>query len=139
MSETSISPEPPQGFALPREDRVMPAVVYALYLMGLMNGVTFIIGVIVAASQRATAGPIMTSHYTFQIRTVWMALILSALGFGLVIVGLPFSLILIGLPILGLGMAILGSIWVWVLVRCVVGAVYLAQDVAYPRPKTWLL
>lgn len=51
------------------EDKVLPAVVYGLYLLALTNGLTAVIAVIVAYVNRDTAGPINESHYTFAIRT----------------------------------------------------------------------
>ena len=39
------------------EDRTLPTVVYALYLLGLINGLTVIIGVIIAYANRDRASP----------------------------------------------------------------------------------
>ena len=43
------------------------------------------------------------------------------------------------IPFAILGGVILGLLSVWFLVRCILGAYYLAQGVAYPRPNTWLI
>ena len=87
------------------EDRILPAVVYGLFL----------------------------------IRTFWTAVVWSIIG-GLVIgVGGLLMVILIGFPIFHLGVAILGLATIWFFVRTLVGAIYLVQDQAYPRPRTWLL
>ena len=116
------------------EDRAMPAVVYALYILGLFHGVTLFIGLIMAYVLRGGAGPVMASHYTWQIRTFWIALIWGVIGCGIVLVGAVLSIILIGIPIVWAGAMVCLGAWVYAMVRCVIGAVRLAdgQPVANP-------
>jgi uncharacterized membrane protein len=124
------------------EDRTMPAVVYALYLLAFATGITAIVGVIIAYAQRDRAGPVMHSHYTFLIRTFWLGIVLaivSAVVGGIVFaIGALLTVILVGFPI----MALAGLIWaiaaVWFGVRCIVGLVYLSRGEAYPRPYALL-
>jgi uncharacterized membrane protein len=120
------------------EDRTMPAVCYALYLLAFATGITAVIGLIIAYIQQSTAGPVMRTHYTFLIRTFWIGLVLAIVG-GVVggvlfAIGAVLSVILIGFPI----MALAGLVWavaaVWFGVRCIVGLVYLSRGEAYPRP-----
>jgi uncharacterized membrane protein len=121
------------------EDRTMPAVVYGLYLLGLVNGFTILVGLIIAHINRDKAGPRMRAHYTFLIRTFWIGLgIFLALG---VLIGISaiLSLLLIGIPFLLLFLFLWGAVGVWFAVRCIVGLVYLSQGEAYPRPNTWLI
>lgn len=120
------------------EDRTMPAVNYALYLVGLTHGLTILIGLIIAYVQRGTAGPVMRSHYTFQIRTFWLSIGWFLVGAAIAFWGGVFSIILVGLPFLWLGLSICGLVWVWFLVRSILGAVYLARNEAYPRPYAWI-
>src|SRR3712207_4080042 len=90
------------------EDRTMPAVVYALYLLAPTNGITAIIGLIIAYTQQGGAGSRMRTHYTFLTRTFWLFLawcIAGGLIFG---VGIPLSVVLIGIPIMFLGGLIIG-------------------------------
>jgi uncharacterized membrane protein len=42
------------------EDRTMPIICYALYLLGFATGITAVIGVIIAYASRGTAGPVMS-------------------------------------------------------------------------------
>ena len=120
------------------EDKTMPAVCYALYLLAFVTGITAIIGLVIAYMQRSTASPAMQSHYTFLIRTFWIGIVLMIVGGvigGIVFaVGAILSIILIGFPI----MALAGLIWaasaVWFAIRCIVGLVYLSRGEAYPRP-----
>jgi len=123
------------------EDRTLPVVCYALYLFGLTNGLTILIGMILAYVNRQNAGPAMRSHYDFLIRTVWAALGWLIVGGILVGVGILFSITIIGL-VVGVPMLILSWIIfslgvVWFLVRMVVGLVYLTRGEAHPRPSTW--
>jgi uncharacterized membrane protein len=123
----------------PAEDRTLPAVNYGLYLLGLTHGLTILIALAIAYANRGRADPRMRTHYTFQIRTFWLSIGWFALGLALIFWGGIFSLILIGIPFFALGWAICGTIWIWFLVRSVIGAIYLARDEAYPRPYAWLL
>jgi uncharacterized membrane protein len=75
-------------------------VVYALYLLGFTNGLTFLVGLIVAYLNRETAGPINASHYTFAIRTFWLSIWWFLIGLALFLVGLALAVLLIGIPML---------------------------------------
>lgn len=121
------------------EDRTMPAVVYGLYLLGLANIVTIFIGLIIAYANRGGAGPAMSSHYTFLIRTFWLSIWWFVIGGVLVLLGIPLSLVLVGIPVVLLGAFIMGAVWLWFAIRCVVGVIYLARGEAYPRPMNWLI
>lgn len=125
--------------ARPEEDKALPAVVYGLYLLGFTNGITFIIGLIVAYVGRDSAGPVNESHFTFAIRSFWLSIAGFLLGLALLLVGIPLSLLLIGIPIMIVGGLILGAISVWFVVRCIAGIYYLSRGEAYPRPQSWLI
>ena len=121
------------------EDRVLPAVVYGLYLLGLVNGLTILVGLVVAYINLDKAGPRMRTHYDFQIRTFWIGLAIF-LSLGLLIgISAVLSLLLIGIPFLMLFLFLWGAVGVWFALRCIVGLVYVSQDQAYPRPNTWLI
>jgi uncharacterized membrane protein len=121
------------------EDKVLPIVVYALYLLGFTNGLTFLVGLIVAYVNREGAGPINASHYTFAIRSFWMSIGWFIIGLALILVGLALLVLLIGIPMMIVGGAILAAISLWFVVRTILGLVYLLKGEAYPRPRTWLL
>ena len=122
------------------EDRALPAIVYALYIVSVPSAfLTAIIGLIIAYVCRDRAGPINRSHYDFQIATFWKSIwwvIIAVVMFG---VGVLLSIILIGVPIMMLALAIGGLIGVWLIVRCVLGLVHLFKDEPYPRPHAWLV
>jgi len=121
------------------EDRAMPAVVYALYILGLFHGLTLIIGLIMAYVLRGSSGPANASHYTYQIRTFWTSLVGFIIGCALVGVGIPLSFILIGIPIVWVGGAICFLSWLWAMIRCIVGVVRLAEARPIAQPYGWYL
>lgn len=131
------APDPASGRV--EEDKVLPIVVYALYLLSFTNGLTFLVGLIIAYVNRETAGPINASHYTFAIRTFWLSIWWFVIGLALFLVGLALAVLLIGIPLLIAGGTILGAISVFFVVRTIMGLVYLLQGQAYPRPQTWLI
>jgi uncharacterized membrane protein len=94
---TDIDPAAPPAL---QDDKVLPIVVYALYLLGFTNGLTFLVGLIVAYLNRETAGPINASHYTFAIRTFWLSIWWFLIGLALFLVGLALAVLLIGIPML---------------------------------------
>jgi uncharacterized membrane protein len=132
---TDIDPAAPPAL---QEDKTLPLVVYALYLVGCANGLTILIGLIVAYLNRETAGPINASHYTFAIRTFWLSIWWFLIGLALFLVGLALAVLLIGFPMIMAGGAIMGAVGVFFVVRCIMGLVYLLQGQAYPRPMSWL-
>lgn len=121
------------------EDRTMPAVVYALFLIGIANGLTVLIGLVIALASRGGAGARMRTHYTFLVRTCWLWLAWMIIGIALTAWGAVFSFVLVGLPFLWLGVAICSLTHVWFAVRVILGVIFLARDEPYPRPYSWLL
>lgn len=132
-------PAPPTPALGEGDDRVLPTVVYALFLLGLINGLTILIGLVIAYIYRDKAGSKMRSHYVFQARSCWMGLSIGLGASVLILVGIPLSLVLVGIPIVGLGVTVLSLVGVWFAVRCVLGLYYLYENQAYPRPDSWLI
>ena len=140
MTDPALPAPPPQNVTLGEgEDRVLPAVDYGLFLLGLVNGLTILIGLVIAYIHRDKAGPRMRTHYVFQARSCWMGLGIALGASALILVGIPLSLVLVGIPIVGLGVAILSLVGVWFAVRCVLGLYFLYENEAYPRPDSWLI
>lgn len=124
--------------AAARNDRMLPALCYILYLVGLTHGVTILIALVIAYANRGKVGPEMASHYTWIIRTFWLSIGWFLIGGILCLVGIPFVIVGIGLLMIWLGLAIIGLLWLWSAIRCLLGLVYLARNEAYPRPQAWL-
>ncbi len=138
MSETSQPVPTPTPSATAHEERVLPAVAYVLYLIGLTHGVTIIFALLIAYFNRAEASPKMQSHYTFIIRTFWLSIGWFLIGCALVVFGLPLLIVLIGAPMMAVGGAIIGSVVIWSAIRLALGGYYLLKDEPYPRPQSWL-
>ena len=99
-------------------------VVYVLYLVGLVIGITPIVGVIMAYVNRSDAPDWVLTHYRFQIRTFWIGLLYG-------VISLVTCLIIIGFIFLGL-------LLIWWIVRCVKGMQAISRGVPYERPGTWM-
>jgi len=98
-------------------------IVYILYLVGLLFGITGIVGVVMAYINKADAPDWLKSHYQFQIRTFWI-------GGLFLFIGSLLSLVLIGWFIL--------LFWVvWLIIRCVKGMKSLETKEAHPNPTGW--
>ena len=121
------------------EDKVLPIVVYVLYLLGFTNGLTFLVGLIVAYLNRDMAGPINASHYTFAIRTFWLSIWWFLIGAALIGFGVVLLVLLIGIPMIVAGGAIIAAISIWFVVRTIMGLAYVIKGEAYPRPRSWLI
>ena len=121
------------------DDKTMPAVAYALYLLAPVTGFSAIIGLIVAYAGQGSASAKMRSHFTFLIRTFWITVVAFILGCMVLVVGIPLSVVLIGIPMMIAGGMVMGVASVYLFVRALVGVIYLARDEAYPRPYALLL
>ena len=107
------------------DPKIWAIAVWGLYLAGIVNGVTALIGLIIAYVKRGElAGTPYESHMTYAIRTFWILL----LG---VIVGMVLALVLIGYVLL-LVLA------VWSLYRMVRGLVLALDGRPIPNPQSWL-
>ncbi|WP_310541706.1 hypothetical protein [Phenylobacterium sp.] len=127
------------GTVAATEDKTLPMVAYVLYLLTFATFFTVFIGLLIAYSNRATAGPRMESHYTFMIRTFWLSIWWFIIGGLLVLFGGVFSVILVGIPFLMLGIFICSVVGIWFGVRCIMGLLHLSRGEAYPRPMNWLI
>jgi uncharacterized membrane protein len=121
------------------EDRGAATLVYALYLLGLLTGLTILVGLIISYLNRHDAGAGLRTHYIFQARTVWIAAFWLIIGGGVILAsvsmrpgGLNASLILAG-------WLVCGCVWLWFAVRNVLGLLYLSRREPYPRPRSWLV
>ena len=105
-------------------DKTWPMVVYVLYLVSLLVGITSIVGVIMAYVNRDAAPAWLQGHYRFQIRTFWIGLLYAVIGTATA-------------PI-GIGVLILFFALVWFIIRCVKGMVVLNGGREHPDPASWL-
>ena len=73
---------------------------------------------------KADAPEWVQSHYRFQIRTFWIALMLGAIG----AVTAAFVV----------GILILAFLFIWWIARCVTGMRYFSEGRAHPNPASWM-
>ncbi len=105
-------------------DQGLVLVVYILYLVGFLNGLTAVIGAIIAYLQRDQGNPVVQSHFQFQFRTFLIGLLYIFLGAATLHVGLGFLILLWWL--------------VWTLMRCVKGLLALNAGAPIADPNSWL-
>ncbi|MGE0045690.1 MAG: DUF4870 family protein [Hyphomonadaceae bacterium] len=99
-------------------------LIYILYLLSLVVGITSIVGVIMAYVSKDAAPEWLKTHYIFQIRTFWVGLLFAFIGGMLTLVLIGFLILLFVL--------------VWWIVRCVQGLNYLGKDQAIPNYRSWM-
>jgi uncharacterized membrane protein len=98
-------------------------VIYILYLASFVLGITALVGLVLAYINRGKAGGWIESHYTYLIRTFWIALLY---GF----VSVILMLVLVGV-LLAFATA------VWVIVRCVIGLQTIGRGEPIKNPTSW--
>lgn len=105
-------------------DYGLALIVYVLYLVGFLTGVSAVIGLIIAWIEVEHAEPVARSHFRFQIRTFWIGLLYLVAG------AITFY-IAIGVVIL---------LWwiVWTAIRCVKGLLALNAGEPIADPESWL-
>ncbi|MBA4211056.1 MAG: hypothetical protein C0454_16145 [Parvibaculum sp.] len=99
-------------------------LVYILYFISVVVGITAVAGVIVAYLKRNGAPAIAASHYTFQIRTFW--------------IGLLFAVISAVTAVIGIGVLLAIATLVWYLVRAIKGFMLSLDGKPIADPETWL-
>lgn len=99
-------------------------LIYILYLVGVVVGITSLVGVIMAYINKNDAPEWMQSHYQYQIRTFWIGLLYVFISALLMVVVIGFLLLL--------------GYYVWLIVRCVKGLKALEQNQPIANPKIWL-
>jgi len=108
------------------DDTTMVLIGYVLYLaacLGIWLGP--IIAVVLAYVQQDKAPDWVKTHFQFQIRTFWIALL-----------GSIVSGVLIFAFYLGALLYLL--LMIWLIIRCVKGIVWLQADEAVPNPESWM-
>lgn len=117
---TEPNTNPASGF-----DFNHPTIIALLYLSSFVVGITGIVGVVLAYVWRGeAAGGWEASHYTFHIRTFWIAFIAG-------IISTILMILLIGF----LGFVLIG---IWVIVRSILALLQAQKKLPIPNPESWL-
>jgi uncharacterized membrane protein len=91
-----------------QKTRNVALVVYVLYALSFLYGITAIAGVVIAYVKRDDVrGTWLESHFAWQIRTFWWGLVWTVVGVVLALVGVGFLILL--------------AVWIWAIYRVVKG------------------
>lgn len=106
--------------------RTWAIIVWGLYLASFVTVfLTMVVGVIIAyVKRRDLTGTPFESHMTSAIRTFWISLIGSIIGYVLTLVLIGFAVIFV--------------LVVWLLFRSVRGLIRAVDGKAIDRPRGWL-
>lgn len=112
----------------PEEGRAAAGVVWLLYLLtGPSCGFTAVIGVIVAYSVRGSSSGWVLTHLNDQIRLFWSVMVwMILLGIFWLVSG-AFTLILIGLPFFIAASIAIAVLFIWAMVKSVLGLIGVVQ------------
>ena len=110
----------------PASDSLVTAkIIYFLYLISLVLGITAIVGVIMAyVNQDSKAGDVANNHFQYQIRTFWIGLLYGLISLVLMLVVVGFILLLL--------------LYVWMIIRCVKGLKAVERGEPIDNVTTWL-
>jgi uncharacterized membrane protein len=105
-------------------DYGLALAVYVLYLVGFFNGLTAVIGAVIAYLQTERADEVLQTHFRFQTRTF--------------LIGLLYVFIAAATFHVGIGALVLLWWVVWTLIRCVKGLLALNAGEPIGEPDSWL-
>lgn len=124
MSEQYNRPAPQKaGWFDPGPANVQ--AIYILYLVGFVVGITAIIGLVMAYMNRGKAEAWVETHYTWAIRTFWIALLSAFISAILMIVAI--------------GVVLMFAVAIWVIVRVVIGLQAVSRGEPIKNPESWML
>jgi uncharacterized membrane protein len=118
-----LSPGPSDNSAT-QQDGGNARIIYILYLVSLVVGITSLVGLVMAYVYRSDATDYIQAHYRWQIRTFWIGLLYTLLGLLLTGIGIGFLIFLFAV--------------IWFIVRCVKGLQYLERREPPANPGSWL-
>lgn len=123
MSEANRPPRQTDRWLDPGKTNLQ--VIYVLYLAGFVIGISALVGIVLAHLNRGKSEPWLETHYTWAIRTFWIAV-----GAGFI------SLIL---TIVAIGFLLMLAVAIWVIVRCVIGLQLVSRNEPIRDPQSWLI
>ncbi|THV23300.1 DUF4870 family protein [Peteryoungia ipomoeae] len=119
----SQSPMKPSDDGWFNPGRLNAQLVYCLYLISFVVGITGIVGLIMAYVNRGKGPAWVDSHYTYAIRTFW--------------IGLLYALIASILMLVAIGVILIFAVAIWVVVRCVIGLQKASAGQPVDKPDSW--
>ncbi len=121
-----LEPKPPSNLAtFENKDAVLAN--YCLNLLAPFNGITGLASIVIAYLKRDDVkGTIYESHIKYQINTFWIGLVGSIIAFPLIF-------------LFGLGILLYIGIFIWWMIRGVIGLKNLLDGKPIPNPETYLI
>ncbi|WP_173934984.1 DUF4870 domain-containing protein [Chelativorans sp. Marseille-P2723] len=124
MSETDAQPPAPKtGWLEPGPANIQ--VIYVLYLLGFVIGISALVGIVMAYLNRGQSAEWLETHYTWAIRTFWIGVLYAVISTVLMVVGIGFLLMLL--------------VAVWLVVRVVIGLQRVSRNEPISNPLSWVL
>ena len=122
MSEQQPTPSEPAISTNPSE-KGNANLIYILYLVGVVVGITPIVGVIMAYMAKSEAPDWLISHYNNQINIFWKVLLYG-------VISCVLMLVLIGVVLIFV-------VLIWYIVRTVKGMQALSKGEPIANPGSW--
>jgi uncharacterized membrane protein len=123
MTDPQYQPPVSSGEGWFSPGRLNVQVVYCLYLVSFVVGLTGIVGLIMAYVNRGKGPAWVDTHYTYAIRTFW--------------IGLLYALISSILMVAFIGIILIFGVAIWIVVRCVIGLQKASAGEPIARPESW--
>lgn len=123
MTDPNYQPPVSSGEGWFSPGRLNVQVVYCLYLVSFVVGLTGIVGLIMAYVNRGKGPAWVDTHYTYAIRTFW--------------IGLLYALISSILMVAFIGIILIFGVAIWIVVRCVIGLQKASAGEPIARPESW--
>lgn len=123
MTDPNYQPPVSSGDGWFSPGRMNVQVVYCLYLVSFVVGLTGIVGLIMAYVNRGKSEPWVDTHYSYAIRTFW--------------IGLLYALISSILMLVAVGVILIFGVAIWIVVRCVIGLQKASAGEPITRPTSW--
>ncbi len=125
MSDPIQSPEPRNASGWLEPGPANMQLVYVLYLVSFVVGITALIGIVIAYVNRGKSEPWVETHYTWAIRTFW--------------IGILGAIVSAVLMIVAIGFLVMIAVAIWVVVRCVIGLQAVSRGEPIRNPQSWLI
>src|SRR5262245_9596111 len=103
--------------------KLVPMAIYICYLASFLAGITGLVGVILAYVNRGSGPAWLETHFHYQIRTFWIGLLYTLIGFATMIVLIGWLVFL--------------AAAIWLILRCAKGMSWLDRGEPVPDPMTW--
>ena len=125
MSQTNQEPTPGKAGRWLDPGPTNIQVIYILYLVSFVIGISALVGIVLAYMNRGKSEAWVETHYTWAIRTFWIAILYALISMVLMVVGIGFLLLL--------------AVAVWIVVRVVIGLQLVGRGEPIKNPESWML